>query len=282
MDEKMKFEIKVITAGIVLVFSIVALFAINGALAWFASNDEVGANGMAVEIKGGGVFESVKYYRVTDTAIETHSDGSKHDVYYFSTSPDELASDGRSDFTTPVNMHPYSDLGGSCQILIEVTTKTQDPVSLAVVSPTTQYIGNVIAAATASSNFNISPVGLPLTSVVKYAVIDDVENDSANQSLIVHEHEIYDHERSFVSFDSNDNAVFANPEPNGFTVTPDANCKFYILIDYEVTAVEDINAKIMDYVDKASNAIEGYKEITIGETNLIFSADFDFEVMKQN
>ena len=51
MDEKMKSEIKVITAGIVLVFSIVALFAINGALAWFAHNDTVEAEGMAVDVK---------------------------------------------------------------------------------------------------------------------------------------------------------------------------------------------------------------------------------------
>ena len=50
MDEKAKSEIKVITTGIVLVFSIVALFAINGALAWFAHNDEVGANGMNVDV----------------------------------------------------------------------------------------------------------------------------------------------------------------------------------------------------------------------------------------
>jgi hypothetical protein len=50
VDEKAKSEIKVITTGIVLVFSLVALFAINGALAWFAHNDEVGANGMNVDV----------------------------------------------------------------------------------------------------------------------------------------------------------------------------------------------------------------------------------------
>ena len=51
MNKKSKLESQVILTGIVLVFSIVALFAINGTMAWFASNDEVSANGMAVDVQ---------------------------------------------------------------------------------------------------------------------------------------------------------------------------------------------------------------------------------------
>lgn len=52
MSVKSEARTRLIIAGIVLVFSIVALFAINGGLAWFADSDNVSANNMQVSIAG--------------------------------------------------------------------------------------------------------------------------------------------------------------------------------------------------------------------------------------
>lgn len=51
MNEKTLAELRTIFTGLVLVFSVVALLTINGTLAWLASNDEVSAEGMTVDIK---------------------------------------------------------------------------------------------------------------------------------------------------------------------------------------------------------------------------------------
>ena len=52
MNTKAKAKAQFIIAGIALVFSVFALFAINNnGMAWFSSNDKATANGLAVQVK---------------------------------------------------------------------------------------------------------------------------------------------------------------------------------------------------------------------------------------
>ena len=295
MNIKAKAKAQFIIAGIALVFSIVALFIINNnGLAWYASNENVSANGMAIQVKNDETFVSINYYRVSGHTIYVEN-GEKHDRYSFSfadsalditetyidASGNSVTRQERDSFSTPVKMYPYSDLGGNCQILIEVTANTADPFIMTAFTETNEYLGNTIAAAIAAQQYDILPTGLPLTSVIKYAFIDDVTVDNENQEFIVHEHEIHEHERTFVTFGADGNGEFNNSGATGFEVTPNSDCKFYILVDYNVEAVEDINAKIMEYVEKAEHASTDYDDIIIGVTNLLFSADFDFEVLEE-
>ncbi len=295
MNIKAKAKAQFIIAGIALVFSVFALFTINNnGVAWFSSNDKVTANGMAIQVKNDETFASINYYRVSGHTIYVEN-GEKHDRYSFSFADSALditetyidangnsaTRPERDSFTTPVKMYPYSDLGGNCQILIEVTAKTADPFIMTAFTETNEYLGNTIAAAIAAQQYDILPTGLPLTSVIKYAFIDDVTVDNENQEFIVYEHEIHEHERTFVTFDESGNGEFNNSGATGFEVTPNSDCKFYILVDYNVKAVEDINAKIMEYVEKAEHASTDYDDIIIGVTNLLFSADFDFEVLEE-
>ena len=297
MNIKAKAKAQFIIAGIALVFSIFALFTINknNGLAWFSSNDKVTANGLAVQVKCDDIFVSIEYYRVSDQIIYDE-DGTKHNRYIFSFADSALdvtetyidangnsvTRPERDSFSTPVRMYPYSDLGGNCQILIEVTAKTADPFIMTAFTETNEYLGNTIAAAIAAQDYDaILPTGLPLTSVVKYAFLSDVSIDSENQTFIVDDHDVYDHETDFVTFDESGNGNFDNPGASGFEITPNNECKFYIFIDYNVEAVEDINAKIMEYVEKALHSNEDYNDIILGATNLLFSADFDFELLEE-
>ena len=296
MNTKAKAKAQFIIAGIALVFSVFALFIVNNnGLAWFSSNDKATASGLAVQVKYDETFVSIKYYRVSDYFIY-EEDGAKHDRYSFSFADSALdvtetyidangnsaTRQERDSFTTPVKMYPYSDLGGNCQILIEVTAKTADPFVMTAFTETTEYLGNTIAAAIAAQDYDaILPTGLPLTSVVKYAFLENVIIDAEKQVFIVDDHDIYDHETDFVTFDKSGNGKFDNPGASGFEITPNSECKFYIFIDYNVEAVEDINAKIMEYVEKALYVNPNYKDIILGDTNLLFSADFDFELLKE-
>ena len=275
-------KLRIISAAVALVITLVALFTVNDTFAWFATNEAVDAGGMEISVKNTGVFEEVNYYRVTDISIFTDTDGTKHNIYNFSYSPEAIDTTERTDFTTPVRMHPYSDLSGNCQVLIEVVAPSTEAIRLMVQTLTTEYLGNTISAAITAGRYDIDVTNLPLTSVVKYALIDSVEVDSTNQMLVVHEHEIYEHERYFISFDTNGKGAFNNPGADGFIVTPNSDRKFYILVDYDVKAVADINAKILEYAAKAVAADATFDDIVIGKTNLLFAADFDFEKMEEN
>ena len=51
MSNIIEAKLRVIVAAVVLVLTIVALFTINGALAWFAENESTTASNMQVSVK---------------------------------------------------------------------------------------------------------------------------------------------------------------------------------------------------------------------------------------
>lgn len=51
IKEHFSAEIKLISTALVLVFAFIAFFNINGSLGWFASSDEVSANGLNVSVR---------------------------------------------------------------------------------------------------------------------------------------------------------------------------------------------------------------------------------------
>ena len=302
-ESKKKRLREVYSAGIMAVVCavalILALVAGNSSFAWFAANRRVGAEGLSVKSVDIGLCREVKYYRCTQTRLETDAGGKKYNNYYFSFAESALgftvtdasgkATVERDSFTDSVPMLPYSDLSGHCQVLIEVVVTNPGTYTLAATTDTTTYLGTVLAeaiaafsTATTADDVDITPTGLPLTSVVNFAILPTVTVDEEASTFSLSEQVFAPIAETFVHFDGNGVGSFApafhDYENNRQTVTVGEDCRFYIFVDYYMDAVEDVVSKTMQYVDKALSKDSKYDTIVIGETNLQFRTDFSFEL----
>lgn len=143
----------------------------NLSAAWFTFNEETTASGATLTVINSGIVESIKYYRVTRTALIDDGGGNSHNEYLFST--ENSALDGRGSFSEPIPLNPYSDLEGNAQILLEVVFRENSHVvknkSLTLLphADTSTYFGNTVSSATVAKQFNIDPNGNnPITSVI--------------------------------------------------------------------------------------------------------------------
>ena len=215
MDEKITAEIKAITAGIVLVFSIVALCAINGALAWFAYSDSVDTGGMNVEIASKDKAEfSIECYKITDITL---SGGTN---YYHFEAVD--AADRRMD--------DYSALSGKRQMLIKISIPDSvDYVKITANSSTSQYPVQDGVDIDKQTTLGLSPV-------IEMYVFDNLELD--NGEYVVGEASLTN-ALTFTTFDSKDEPSFSsNIDLYGNSVQGVEN--IFIFVDYY--------EKSMDYV----------------------------------
>jgi hypothetical protein len=141
----------------------------------------------------------------------------------------------------------------------------------------------MLDAAISDGTFNISPNGLPLTSVVRFSLLTSVDNNTTAKTFSISELDMLSSMYSFTT-ETDGELTFQNPLAGGIMVTPDAYKKFYIFVDYDPVSVEDITEKIIEYADAATldakNNGEVYTDIIVGETNLNFTADFNFTVSK--
>ena len=124
---------------------------------------------------------------------------------------------------------------------------------------------------------------LPMSSVVHFAILTEIENDTPNKRYIADGDIIKENALRYITVEEVDGesvSTFAKPEAKSVTVTED-NLFVYVFVDYYLPAVEHINELMVDFVDKAEAAIDGYKEIVIGESTLKFSPDFSLHVAKK-
>lgn len=259
-----------VVTAIVLVAAIVAH---PHSAAWFSSKRDTSANGMLATVPSGKWYESAHYYRITDLKIVTDASG-KYNEYRFGYTESDLAAgeDGRTSFDEPVELFPYSDLSGDCQVLIEVTMPTADAFVLAATTSTEEFLANTVAALTAAGQYTLVPTGLPLSSVVHFAIFSDVTDDTANAEFVINEKALEGNDHSFVDLSDPANPRFDNSIEDGVSVTPNDERKFFIYLDYYVDAVALVNEQVLHYADAAGAS----SSIILGETNLVFAADFVF------
>lgn len=278
---------------------ILALIASYSSFAWFGANRRVGAEGLSVQAVDIGLCREVNYYRCTQTRLETDSMGEKYNSYFFSYADSALdftvtgangnAVRERESFREAIPMLPYSDLSGHCQVLIEVVVAAPGTYALSVLTDTASYLGTELAdaiaafnTATTADDVDITPTGLPLTSVVNFAILPTVTVDEVGSTFSLSEQTFSPIAETFVHFDGNGVGSFVpafHDYPNSRqTVTVGEDCRFYIFVDYYMDAVEDVVNKTMQYVDKALSLDAAYDTIVIGETNLQFRTDFFFEL----
>ena len=127
MTDVLKQKIMLIFIFFVLLIAIIGFLLLNRSLAWFSLNNQISAGGMKVEVLYSDICESINYYRGTEMQLEGEGDD-LYNRYYFSYDPAALdfkkldtdTAPERDAFTTPIQMLEYSDLTGSCQILIEL------------------------------------------------------------------------------------------------------------------------------------------------------------------
>ena len=278
-----------VSVALVTTVLIIALIAQFSSLAWFSSNERVTADGMSVQVLYEEICETVNYYRGTETRLEIEGED-RFNRYYFSYAESALdfkvndtdTAPERNSFATPVSMLEYSDLSGSCQMLIELQLKNPGTYKIGVEIDTHDYLGNILSSALENKDFSISPMGLPLSSVVHFAVLESVDVDTENETFSLTDNDIIPIDETFVHFDAEGNAeythAFHDHENNEYTVNIGEDKKLYIFVDYYLPAVEDIVEKTQYYVDGALEADPTYDDIIIGLTNLVFSADFTYTI----
>ena len=296
VDKMKKISASALSVCFVATVLIIALIAQFSSLAWFSSNERVSAGGMTVEVLYSDICESVNYYRGTETRLEISGE-ERYNRYVFSYDESALAfkvnsSDSapeRDSFATPIAMLEYSDLSGSCQMLIELTLKKSGTYHIGISTETEEYLGNIFAEATANGNFTVEPTGLPLSSVVHFAIlhsISDIDSgvvaDTEEKTLSLSDMDIASIEETFIHFDGEGNGTFVDvfhDHPNNLQeVVVGEDRKLYIFVDYYLEAVQDVMEKTMLYVDGALEEDPNYNDIVIGLTNLLFSADFTFTI----
>ena len=280
--EKLRLFESVATLIIVATVLTFSILVNSGVFAWFAQSTEVEATGISISAHNDETIESIRYYRVTNTIIET-TDGVKHNKYHFAYNESVLknqfiygtTTQERNSFDTPIGMSPYSELSGDCQILIEVTLSTQAAITLSVeTEENSDFLGNIISDKLANGVYDLVPEKLPLSSVVRYAVFNTLPVE--NQAFIVEEDVVSEQGVSFIEFDGT-NYNFVPPANKSITLGENRN--FFIYFDYNRALVEYVNDRTIEYVEKAEVATNGsYDAITLGSTNLLFSPDFNFIV----
>lgn len=288
--------ISLIMTGLVLVL---ALFTFTKSRAWFVANHETSVDGITVTTETPDAVKTTYYYRGTGMGILVDGAGGRHNQYYFSYDPAVLATQTvqtgtdskgnpimtpeRDTFFKPVPLLPYSDLAGECQILIKIELPSAGTYTLNTDTKTTSYFGDIIKNKTDNNDFTMNVTNLPMSSVVHFAILTEIENDTTNKRYIADGDIIKENALRYITVeevDSESVSTFAKPEAKSVTVTED-NLFVYVFVDYYLPAVEHINELMVDFVDKAEAAIDGYNEIVIGESTLKFSPDFSLHVTKK-
>ena len=287
----------VVFVAILLVFTLCIQF---GTFAWFAKSENVKATGFSISAHGENTIESIRYYRVSNTKIDTDETGAKHNIYMFGydesilssqmlIKPDGTAVQERTSFETAVSMNPYSELSGDCQVLLEITLHDQAPVYLnAETAQNSDFLGNIVSNKTANETYDLDPNNLPLSSVVRFSIFTSLNTELDEQtkvnSFLVEEDVLVTQQYTFIqtkTVNEQKQYTFANPYAGSHEIIP-VNRKFYIFFDYHSPLVEYLNEQILDYVDKAEHAAEvaggKYTTIILGETNLHFVPDFGFHI----
>ena len=300
MKEKLPLIKSFVTVSCVAILLVFSLFVNFGTFAWFSQSDKATANGLSVMVDYDNTIESIRYFRVTDTAINTDEAGTKHNIYKFGYNEKVLAdqlvsvegADGalvevqeRTDFSTPIGMNPYSELSGDCQVLVEITLSGDGDAFLSLdVALDTLFLGNVINQKRVDKTYDLDTEGLPLSSVLRFAVFTDLSTEDSSESYLVEEDAITVIEYNFIKMSKVDGETvytFANPIPSSLSLTP-TNRKIFIFFDYKSSWVEYINEQIEFYVDEAEHtaAASGgtFTDIVMGETNLLFIPDFRFHI----
>lgn len=270
--------------AIAIIFALVSQFSSFG---WFAINNEVKAGALTISADTPDTFLELNYYRVSSTALYTEHD-EKHNIYYFSYDSSALnftledengnAVRERSDFSTPVPMLEHSDLSANSQVLIRIKVKNAGTYAIDLNTDTTNYLGDIFEEMTENGTYNISPNGLPLSSVVRFAILtsSEINDDETERMFSLTDSDIELITNTFVTFKEGD-ASFELPfDTKTFTVEDDGY--IYIFVDYYLPAIEDIIEKAMLYVDAATKNNSAYNEIEVGHTNLKFDLDFEFSV----
>ena len=267
MRKTLKPFFSMISVMLVLTLALISLALRENSLAWFASNDQVSANGMGVAVLNeDDEFAYVYYYKVTETKLV---DGTEK--FYF---------DMSQKHTEPQVLETYSDLQGNAQVLIEVQfNEVVTDATVAVQTSTQRYLGDILKDVIQDKGpFDFDPNGDNLLSnVIEYWVMSDIATETlGGKSCYSVSSNSLGTPSTFVTFNGTD-AMF-NPEATTLTLTSLKNSTVYILYDYNAEAVVHINEIITSYVEAATKINTNYNTILLGETNINFAPDFQFVV----
>ena len=271
MRKTLKPFFSMISVMLVLTLAFISFALRENSLAWFASSDQVSANGMGVAVlNGDDEFAHVYYYKVAETKLV---DGTEN--FYFDTS---------QKYTVPQDLGTYSDLQGNAQVLIEVQfNEVVADATVAVQTSTQRYLGDILQAVIGAEEgiFDFDPNGAnPLSSVVEYWVMSDISTKTIDgKSFYSISNNSLGAPSTFVTFNGTD-ATF-NSAATTFTLTDLENSTVYILYDYNAEAVLHINEIITAYVEAATEKDANYNTILLGETNINFAPDFQFVVKEK-
>ena len=282
---------------IVTLFSIAFLFvfsvlAYNGSFAWMAQSTDVDANGITITAKNDSIIKTIKYYRVTNTAIDT-SGAEKKNIYKFGYNENVLKTQyvygqeenkmqERYSFEESISMRPYSELSGDCQVLVEIALLQKvSSITIKMETATKEFLGDTVENKINNKSYDLQPDNLPLSSVVHFAVFSSL--DVENEEFLVHEADMVN-EVCFVGGNATDGYTFSANLSDIVVNLPESNeeSKFYILFDYKSAIVQYINDKIIEYVNEATAFATSnggiYDTILLGETNLCFVPDFEIKI----
>ena len=268
MRKTLKPFFSMISIVLVLTLACISFALRENSLAWFASNDQVSANGMGVAVLNeDDEFAHVYYYKVTKTKLV---DGTEN--FYFDISQKH---------TEPQVLETYSDLQGNAQVLIEVQfNEVVTDATVAVQTSTERYLGDILQAVIDAGvgPFDFDPNGAnPLSNIIEYWVMSDISTETLDgKSFYSISNNSLGAPSTFVTF-SGTNATF-NPAATTYTLTGLKNSTVYILYDYNAEAVLHINEIITAYVEAATKKDTNYNTILLGMTNINFAPDFQFVV----
>lgn len=298
MKERLRLIKSIISVSFIAILLIFTLLVRFESLAWFASSENVNVTGLTVSAHGDTTIKNIRFFRVTDTEIVTLN-GVKHNKYKFGFSDSVLSEQTistigpngeivqvpeRDSFEKTISMNPYSELTGDCQILIEVTLSEEENILLSIDTVTKTFLGNDINAKIQNQIYDLNPSGLPLSSVLRFAVFESVVID--DQAFVLEDDDINANQISFIDY-SEGTFSFLNPldadNSRAIPITPN-DSKFYLFFDYSSLFVEYINDRVATYVDQATHSAEQmgntFTDIILGETNLLFIPDFKFVINK--
>ena len=294
MKEKWRLIKSVVTLSLVAFLLVFAIFTYSSSFAWMARSTDVSAKDTTITANDDSIIKSIKYYRITDTVIET-SGSVKKNVYKFGFNENVLKTQyvygkeaqnvqERTSFEQPIGMRPYSELSADCQILIEITLLSgMSSAVIEINGPTNKkFLGTTISEKISGGIYDLQPTNLPLSSIVHFAVFSSLSIQ--NEAFLVREAEITN-EVCLFKGNATDGYVFDTSKSDidvEISKNSSGEYKFFILFDYKSELVEYINDQVIDYVDKATaQAKENnktYETIILGETNLCFVPDFQLKI----
>ena len=258
MKAVLESKIRIIFATLLIVLTSVALFIMNGSVAWLADNDEVDANNMSVSVNAepGTVIE-VDYYEISSIAL---SGG--ENIYTFSKTPIANVADR--------HLKEYSPIVGERQMLVKITlADTLDAATVRAVTDTTDYVIED------QDDPEVNQANNPLSSVIAFYALSDVQETS--EGYVVSSENFQNHTathfvtvgeqdgKTQASFDDNDILIYETPEG-------DTDNTIFIMLDY----YEESIGYVLSVVNHLM-MIGGKTDIQAGE-NVQFICDFEIVV----